>query len=461
VKIKNTIILLGVFIVLLLFILFLDKKAPADKASGPEEKLVTLAPADIQKVTFKKETETLTFNKDDKGDWMMLEPLEAKADNTEVGQLVDGFADLKIERVVEKESSDLKKYQIPLKEISLWVKGQDNPVKILIGQENPLGNTFYAQKDGDKRIVLLPSTLKTALDKKLFDFRQKDIFKYETADVAAIRLQSKEASWEAVKKDGEWFFQKPFKALAKESKITDLLGSLSNQRAKEFVAEAKKAEDVKKAGLDKPEYQVTLSLPKDNKELGFAFHKADDKTYVTTSQSTKIIVPEIEMLADLDKKPADLRENKIVVFNTWQASKVGLKKGGLSLMLTKASNDKWYFDAAQKEEADASKIDTFVRKIESLEAAEYVDAPKGLAEYGLEKPQAEVTIWTKESGEKPVEKSFTVLIGKEDKDKKQAVVKNARFDYLFRVDSAFLTEFPKEAKDWKAPVPEKKEPEKK
>ena len=27
-------------------------------------------------------------------------------------------------------------------------------------------------------------------------------------------------------------------------------------------------------------------------ETVFAFHKADDKTYVTTSQSTKILVPE-------------------------------------------------------------------------------------------------------------------------------------------------------------------------
>ena len=460
-KLKNTIILLGAFIVLLVFVLFLDKKGPADKAAGPEEKLVTLVSADVQKVTFKKETETMTFTKDDKGEWMVLEPLEVKADNTEVGQLVDGFSDLKIERVVEKENADLKTYQIPQKEVSLWIKGQDQPVKILIGMENPLGNTFYAQKEGDKRVVLLPSTLKTTLDKTFFDFRQKDIFKFETTDVAGIKLQAKETAWEARKKDGEWFFQTPFKALANDGKMTTFLDSLSNQRAKEFIAETKKPEDVKKAGLDKPEVQVVLSLPKDNTELTFGFHKADDKTYVTTSQSTKIIVPEIDLLTDLDRKPAELRESKVAAFNTWQAGKVVIRKGSLSLTLTKAPNDKWYFDAAQKEEADATKIDTFVRKIESLEAAEYVDAPNGLSEYGLDKPQAEVTIWTKAAGEKPVEKSVTVLVGKEDTDKKQAVVKNARLDYLFRVDSAFLTEFPKEAKDWKAPEPEKKEPEKK
>jgi len=36
-------------------------------------------------------------------------------------------------------------------------------------------------------------------------------------------------------------------------------------------------------------------------------------------------------------------------------------------------------------------------------------------------------------------------------------VKNARFDYLFEVDSAFLEEFPKELKDWKAEKKEEKQ----
>jgi len=461
VKFKTTLILLVVFLGLLAVVLFVDKKGKPETAGGPEEKLVTLKSADVEKITLKKEDETLNFKKDDKGEWMIAEPMEAKADNAEVNQLADNFSDLKIERVVEKENADLKKYQIPQKEVTLWLKGNAQPVKILIGMENPLDKTLFAQKEGDKRVVLLSSTLKSSFDKKLFDFRQKDIFKFETADVKSIKLQAKDTQWEAQKKDNEWFFEKPLRALAKESKITNILDTLSNLKAKEFISEDKKPEALKKSGLDKPEYQVGLTMPAANKELAFTFHKDAEKTYVTTSQSTKIIVPESDVLAELEKKAAELRENKVVIFNTWQASKVVIKKGGLNITLTKAQNDKWYFDPAQKEEADSSKIETFIRKIESLEAAEYIDAPKAPATYGLDKPQAEVTIWTKETGEKPVEKSFAVLIGSQDKDKKQAVLKNARLDYLFKVDSAFLDEFPKEAKDWKLPEPEKKEPEKK
>jgi hypothetical protein len=461
VKFKTTLILLVVFLGLLAVILFVDQKDKGEKAGGPEEKLVALKSADVEKISLKKGSETLSFKKDDKGEWMISEPLEAKADNNEVNQLAESFSDLKIERVVEKENADLKKYQIPQKEVALWTKGNTLPVKVLIGMENPLDNTFFAQKEGDKRVVLLPSMLKSTLDKKLFDFRQKDIFKFETGDVKSIKLQAKDTKWDAQKKDSEWFFEKPLRALAKESKITNILDTLSNLKAKEFIGEDKKADELKKLGLDKPEYQITLTMPAANKELTFALHKDKEKTYVTTSQSTKIIVPESDVLADLEKKADELRENKVVSFNTWQTSKVAIKKGALNLTLIKAQNDKWYFDAAQKQEADGTKIDTFVRKIEGLEAAEYIDGPKGLATYGLDKPQAEVTIWTKEAGEKPVEKSFTVLVGNVDKDKKQAILKNARLDYLFKVDSSFLEEFPKEANAWKAPEPEKKEPEKK
>jgi len=460
VKFKTTIFVLAGFIVLLAFMLFIDRK-PADKTAAPEEKLVTLASADIQKISLKRGAETLTFKKDDKNDWMIAEPMDVKADNSEVNLLADAFADLRIERVVEKEGGDPKKYQIPQKEVSIWTKGQTAPVKVLVGMENPLDKSLFAQKDGDKRIVLLPSTLSTSLDKSLFDYRQKDVFKLETGDVTGIKLQAKDVSWEAAKKDDEWMFQAPFKALAKETKITALLDALSTLKAKEFAAEAKSPDDLKKAGLDKPEARVTLTMPKAAKQVTFLLHKGTDKTFVTTSESAKIVVPDGDPFLEIDKKPEEYRESKVAAFNTWQATKLAVKKGALDLTLTKAPNDKWYFDAGQKEEADASKLESFIRRIEGLESTEFIDAPKSLAEHGLDKPQAEVTVTTKDTGEKAVEKSFTVLVGKDDKTAKKAVVKNARFGYLFKIDSSFLDEFPKDKKDWKVPEPEKKEPDKK
>jgi hypothetical protein len=452
-KPKTTLILLLTFLVLLTAVLLFESKSKARQEDKEKEKtLVDLAAADIEKLTLKKEDESITFTRDEKGEWLITEPLEARADSYEVNRLVDDFSSLKFDRVVEPEG-DPAKYEIPKKELVLYAKGKENPVRILIGMENPLDNSLFAKRDDDPRIVLLSSSLKSGLDKKVFDFRQKDIFKFPSEDVAAVKLMAKDISWRALKKEGEWYLESPVKALAKKSRVEDVLRTLSSLRAKEFVAEQKQNADISKYGLKDAEYSVSLNLPAANQEIVFSLHKQDDTVYATTSLSTKIITAEDRVLADIEKKVEDLREKQVVVFNSWEASRLRIKKGDLSLVVGKDEEGKWRFDDAPKEEADRSKVETFIRKIESLEAAEFIDSPSDLKTYGLAEPQAEVTVWVKE-GEK--DKEYMIQVGETNTEKNQVVVKNPMLEYLFRVEAAFLDEFPKGIEDWKLLPPENK-----
>jgi uncharacterized protein YpmB len=251
----------------------------------------------------------------------------------------------------------------------------------------------------------------------------------------------------ASKKGEEWFFKSPVNALAKSSKIDDILFSLSGLKAKEFVSEEKKKDDVKKYGLDRPEYEITLGMPLENQEVIFSLHKEEDKLYASTSLSTKIVEAEDTLLSDLEKEAEELREKEVANFYSWEANRLHLKMGEIDWIVVKDEEDNWHFESPLKNEADKSKIETFIRKIESLEAEEFIDPPLSLNDYGLDNPQCDVKIWVEEDEEKV--KEITVFIGSEDKEEKKVVVKNARFDYLFKVDSSFLEEFPKDIKDWK------------
>jgi uncharacterized protein YpmB len=346
------------------------------------------------------------------------------------------------------------------KEISLWFKDKDEPIKILIGSENPLDNTFFAKRDDETRVVLIPSSLKSLMEKSLFDFREKNIFEFETDDVKSIKLRAKKTQWRASQKGEEWFFKNPVNALAQSSKIDNILSSLSSLKAKEFISEEKKKDDVKKCGLDRPEYEITLAMPLENQELTFSLHKKEDKLYATTSLSNKIVETEDTILSDLEKEAEELREKEVANFYSWEVNRLYLKMGEIDWELVKDEEENWRFESPIKEEADKSKIQTFIRKIESLEAEEFIDPPLSLnlKDYGLDNPQAEVKIWVEEDEEKA--KEITVLIGSEDKEAKKVVVKNAQFDYLFRVDSAFLEEFPQDIKDWKPEKEDQKEEKK-
>ena len=456
-KFRTTMVLVAVFAVLLALVLFFDSKGEKKKAA--EEKtntLISLTQADIRKVSLDRGGVVLTFEREGEGPWRLTSPLQAAADEYEMNSLVGSLASLRVERVVEKEAKDPAAYEIPQMTVSIWVKDKEAPVRLLVGMENPLDKTLFAKREDDPRIVLLASTLKSTLEKSVFDLREKAVFKFTAADVQTVKVRAKDIAWEAAREASGWFLKSPVAALASKTKVDSLLDALSGLRAKEFAAEEKGEGILAGFGLDKPDYEVKLALPASNQEIVLALHKKGETQYATSSLSTKVIVFEGTVLADLDRKIDEIREKKVADIYAWDAKRVTVKRDGLEIVATKekvGEEEKWLLDPATKAEADKAKVEELVRKIEELEAASFVDKPGPLAGFGLA-PGIEVRILTRDYQDK--EKETVLSIGQEDPAKKQVVVKNAALDYLFLVDAAFLQDIPKDKKDWQ-PAPPKPE----
>jgi hypothetical protein len=454
-RFKSTLILFGIFILLFAALYFFEFRNQGEK--NKEDTLVSIDPEDIEKLVFITDGQTLQFQREGE-EWLITKPIEAKGDKYEINRLVDDFSSLKIERVVEDEPSDLKKYEIPQKEIELYTKGQENPTNILIGMENPLDKTFFAKKSDEAKVVLIPSSLKSLLEKKVFDYRQKDIFKFDTDQAKSVKLLAQGIQWEAEKVEDDWFLRKPIDALAQKSKINDILYALSNLKASAFVSEKKQAEEIIKYGLDKPDYEVAIDFPVENRQVTFYIRKIDEKVHATSSISPKIIQVEDSILSDLKKEPIDLRDKEVADFFTWEVKKLRIQKGEMLLIVTKDDEENWHFEDPEVKEADKEKIQSFLRNLEALECEEFMDPPLNLPDLGLDNPQAEIKIWTGSEDETPEE--LTILIGTEDKDAKKVFVKNERFSYVFKVDSAFLEDLPQKAEDWKSSIETEKKKEK-
>ncbi len=453
-RFKATLILFGIFILLFAAVYFFEFRNRGEE--NGQEKLISIASEDIKKIIFKKDAQTIQLQREEE-EWLITAPIEAKADKYEVDRLADDFSNLRIERIVEETPSDLEKYGIPEMEIELFTKEQDIPIKILIGMENPLDNTFFAKKTDETKVVLIPSSLKSLLEKNVFDFRQKDIFKFDSDQAKSMKLRAKDVQWEVEKENDDWFLRKPVNALAQNSKINDILYALSNLKAKEFKSEEKNEEEIQNFGLDKPDYEVTIDFPVENRQVTYYIHKKNDNVHATSSISEKICQVEDSILSDLEKQPDDLRDKEIADFYTWEVKKFQIKRGELSLMILKDDEEDWKFEEPAIQEVDQEKIQSFLRKIESLESEGFVDPPLNLADYGLDTPQAEVKIWTGAEDETPSE--LKILVGKEEKESKKVFVKNERFDYVFKVESSFLEEIPQKAEDWKSPPQEEKKEE--
>jgi hypothetical protein len=447
-KFKTTFILFGLFILLFAAVYFFEFRS-----QGEEEKdmLISVSTDDIEKIVFKTPDQTIHFQRQD-DEWLITDPVEAKADKYEVNRLADDFTNLRIERIVEEVPSDLEKYGIPQKEVELYFSDPERSEKIMIGAENPLDSTFFAMRNEETKVVLIPSSLKSLLDKKVFDFRQKNIFQFDSEQATSLRIKADGIQWEAEKEDEDWFIRKPFDALAQKSKINDILYALSNLKATAFLSENKQEEEIENYGLDKPECEVEIDFPVENKQASFSIHKKEEITRATSSLSPKIIQVEDSILDDLKKEPVELRDKEVADFFTWEVKKLHIRKGEVSLVVSKDEEDNWRFEEPELQRVDKEKIQSFLRNLEELESEEFVDPPLDLAAYGLDAPQAEITVWTGE--EEGTLKELKIQIGKEETENNTLYVKNKRFEYLFAVDSGFLEELPDTAEDWQVPLDE-------
>lgn len=453
---RTTLLLAAVFLALLAVVLFVDRKEPGAFAS-PEGKLADVAAENVEEIAFTNESGKVVLARTGADDWSIREPRETPADSIEVSSLLSALSDLRIERVVEEHPADLGEYGLPGAEIGLKMKGESRPVTIHIGAENPVGGTFYARREGDPRIVLLPNALKPSLGKSFFDFRRKDVFRFETGDVTRIEVSSGDVRWEARKEGAEWFLEKPVAALAREGEISALLDRLAGLRAAEFAVEDKQAGDPDRAGLERPEAVVRLSFPSPRKDLVFAFQSVGGKTLAANSNSPLIVVPVVDPLSDLKREAAAYREKRIAVFNSWEVSGFSVKNGDMRLDLARGADGTWSFASGGTGPVDAEKATAFLQKIERLEAEEFLDRVKPPTRTGLDEPRVEITIRTKFPGETGAEKTQTLIISAPDKEGK-AYARNMRFDSLYRIDGAFLDGLPAGAADWSA-VPPKREEE--
>ncbi|MDW3229893.1 MAG: DUF4340 domain-containing protein [Acidobacteriota bacterium] len=456
-KFKTTLILLVVFILLLVGVILIEHRSErAQEKKEQEAKLTDYQASEVEKISLKSESgEIITIERDQTGHWQIIEPLEAEADEYEINSLVENFASLLLEKVVEEEVLDPALYEIPKKEVSFWLKGHSQPITIQIGMENPIDNTLYAKRADQSQVVLLPGHLKYYLDKTLFDLRKKDIMTFDTASVLAIELIAKENNWKVKRREENWYFLQPVEALASKSKIENLLDSLSHLRAKDFLAENKNSQNLKLFGLDKPEFTVILTLP-ESQEITFWLTRQDDKITVTNSLSKRIIEAESQIINDLSQRLTDLREKKVAVFNSWEAVALSLKQetGKVSVFKEKVKEksreeEKWFLTTAggEKEPVDDYRVESVLRNLEYLEATDFIDNPRSLAEYGLDRPILEITIRVRTDGDE--EKELRLLVGPENPETHQVVIKNQDLPYLFRVEASFLKEIPERPEDWK------------
>ncbi len=419
-KLKTTIILLIVAAIGISYVFIYERKQlPHEEWERLQKKVLPDFKASIiKKIELINESGKVVLEKSGDNYWHIVEPLKLRSDNSEVNSILSEFEFMYKVGSFQKEGDkpfDLQDYglddpktsitmytDIPPKPGKILVTGPRDKYTVFIGQKLAAGDNVYIKLDTSDEVVVVPGSLLDKVSKNVLDLRSKWVFSFDKEAVDTVQIKTNEYNIVCNRKGNFWRLAEPVNDLADLEKIKDILGKFKNLQIDrtDFITE--ESGELVKYGLDSPRFTVTIG-EKDTAQSVLFGHSLDNKVYAKRTDEPTIFFLKDNILVDLSKKPNDLRDRKVVRFDsigTYGINKLEIKMPTDLIAIEKSLDLDWKLTKPVDIYADQDTVKNFIEKIKSLEIEDFIsDKPEDLSVYGLKDPVFEISVTKEENKE--------------------------------------------------------------
>ncbi|HEY3122082.1 MAG TPA: DUF4340 domain-containing protein, partial [Vicinamibacteria bacterium] len=312
------------------YIYFVESKEE-EKPEKPKEKVFQLDSAKdkVKEVTLAPGGEEIRLVKEGQG-WRMTAPVNVAADPTEADALVTSLQGLELDEVVAESPSSLAEYGLdkPKNTVSVQVQGASGPLKLLVGDKTPDGNSLYAKVPSRPRVFTIPSYVEASFSKKPFDLRDRSVLHVKRDDVKGLEITGPNGNYALARDDkGEWAFTRPLTTRAGRWAVDGFLGTLEGLRMESAAAES--ATDLKPYGLDKPARTVSLLLADGGRRtLEIGSSPAEKKVHVREAGNPLVAVVPGAVVDDLAKGMGELRAKRLMEVSAYEVEGFDVQMDG-------------------------------------------------------------------------------------------------------------------------------------
>ena len=358
-----------VLLALLGGLIFWSNKKQAADAKNPKDttttKLLSIPDDQFQEIRVKKLTGERIVLKRDNGKWTMTEPQPLATDQDAVSSMTTTLGALNADKVIEDKATDLKQYGLDIPTLDIEIARKDGKTDhVLVGDDTPNGSGAYAKLANDAKVVTVASTVKTSLDKRPDDLRDKRLMTIDSEKVSRVELAAKGPAVEFGKNgQNEWQIVKPRPLRADGSAVDGLVSKLKDAKMDLTEPDATKlfaaATKVANVSVTDAGGTQTLEVRRDKDKNVFAKSSAVGGIYKVNTD-----------LADaLDKSADDFRNKKVFDFGFSDPSKVELKTGTYT-----KDGDKW---SANGKTMDNNSVQALIDKLRDLAATKFSEKGGG------------------------------------------------------------------------------------
>ena len=286
----------------------------------------------------------------------------------------------------DREVIDWALFGLAAPRITLTLTGPDGQQQSLrVGASSSFDDTVFVRRGDRNEVVAAASTLTQALDRSLFDLRDKRVLHLPSSRYQQVVVTPDSGPGYTLAQQGDDLrLTAPISAFADRTQAEALTGALSGLRASAFVAE--KADDAaarRTWGLAKPLYTVEITDDtgaRGSLRLGRITGGPDAALYAQANGAG----PVVQVAGDWVVKKLsiglwELRDKRVARVQPDQVQRLEVSESGRRLALTRHPEAGWQFDGDGARAADGDKVMRVVKSLCDLEA-EGVAAEQASAE---------------------------------------------------------------------------------
>jgi Domain of unknown function (DUF4340) len=385
---RSTIALAVVLAGLGAYIYFVTWKTPEGGDTGKKtDKVFAGVQADkIEEIRISSASGDATTVKKDNATWQVVQPVAAKADETEVSGITSALATTDIVRVIDENPASLNDYGLsnPRIEVDFKVAGDKDYRKLLIGEKSPTGSDLFAKRNDEKRVFLIPAFQESTFNKDTFALRDKVVLKFDRDKVDGVEVDAAGKTLVMAKDGTDWKIRKPLETRADYGSVEGLIGRVQTVQMKSIAADQATPADLKKYGLEKPEATVNINAGSARATLLVGGKATDTTVYARDASKPAVVTVESALMDDLKKGADDYRRKDLFEFRAYNANRVELTRGKDVVVFERVkgqgenAQDKWRRVSPNAADADRDKVDAMLAKLANMRATSFVDGKGSL-----------------------------------------------------------------------------------
>jgi hypothetical protein len=290
---KNTYILIGLFCCLLI-VAFLVLQKPGERSANSASTglLFSIDSLLVDKIEIKTSAFSLLLEKHG-AEWFVAQPVNYKADQANVGQLIHQIKNLEIKNIVSSKPEKHSVFQVDQTgtQVTAYEKGAEKAAFVL-GKMTESYSESYVRRLNSNEVLLVEGISSYTLNRPVKDWRDKSILTVPKESIKEMQFQYGDTTFNVTLNDSTWFVGKE---KAHQPVVEGILTSISNLQADDFIDSTVSP-------------NVTAMVAYAGTQLRFSFMKTINKYYVQSSNSPQWFVLEQWKTNQILKRQKEIAE---------------------------------------------------------------------------------------------------------------------------------------------------------